>query len=80
LTVRHGTANTRGFGIWVLADNQTLLGSDLAAKVVCLGYLKGGTIFKGNIFSILTEIGRGFGGNSDCIGLQTPGDDRDRAQ
>ncbi len=57
LSVHGDAANSRGFGFWVLANRQTLFGSNFTTKVVSLGYLKGGAIFKGNIFSILTDSG-----------------------
>ena len=46
LSVSCYTANSRGFGVWVLANGQTLFGSDFATNVASLGYLKGGAIFK----------------------------------
>jgi len=81
LSIHCHTANSRGFGVWRLANGQTFFGSDFAAKVASLGYLKGGAIFKGNIFSILTGSGCWWGGNTDriCTG-NTSGCDRDRAQ
>jgi len=57
LSILGYTANSRRFGIWVLANSQTFFGIDFATKAVSLGYLKGGAVFKGNIFSILTGSG-----------------------
>jgi len=57
LSVKSYAANSRGFWVWALANGQTFFGSDFATKVASLGYLKGGAIFKGNIFSILTDSG-----------------------
>jgi len=57
LSVKSYAANSRGFGVWLLANGQTFFGSDFTAKVASLGYLKRGAIFKGNIFRILTDSG-----------------------
>jgi len=46
LSVDGDTTNSRGFGLWALANRQTFLGSNFATKGVGLGYLKGATIFK----------------------------------
>ncbi|MEG5211558.1 MULTISPECIES: hypothetical protein [unclassified Microcoleus] len=80
LSIHCYTANSRGFGVWVLANGQTFFGSDFAAKGLSLGYLKGGAILKGNIFSILTGSGCWWGRNTDRSRLHTSGYDRDRAQ
>jgi len=80
LSIHCYTANSLGFGVWVLTNGQTFFGSDFAAKGVSLGYLKGGAVFKGNIFSILTGGGYWWGGMTNSPSLQTSGYKCDRAQ
>jgi hypothetical protein len=80
LSIHGYTANSHGFGVWVLANCQTFFGSYFAAKGVSLGDLKGGAVFKGNFFSILTGTGCWRGGNTDRIRLHASGYNGDRAQ